>query len=134
MAQNAKYYGNVCGVPTGSPDDPIFSGEWFPDGQSCQGFTRRGLPSEMNLDRIVSPARQGREDGYLPSPPPSMETFVFDHIPTEEEVRDMRVKRAHEERMFMTKAENDDRRAQRSFRITVGNAVGSFTGPPDRVR
>jgi hypothetical protein len=134
MPQNAKYYGNVCGVPTGSPDDPIFSGEYFPDGQSAQGYTRRGLPSEMALDRVISPVRADREDGYLPSPPMKFEEIAFDHVPTEAEMRDRRMRRQREEREYLAEKENSDRRVQRSMRITTGNATGTFTGPPDRVR
>lgn len=106
MPQNAKYYGNVMGIPTGSPDDPAFTGEYFPDGQYAIGFMRRGLPSELELDRITSPVREGRESGYLPG---------FTEGGIEE-------------------YEAADRRRQRSMRITMGNATGSFTGPPDRVR
>lgn len=134
MPQNAKFYGNVCGVPTGSPDDPIFSGEWFPDGQSAQGYTRRGLPSEMALDRIISPVRKDREDGYLPTPPMRMDDFAFDHMPTEAELHDRRMRRQREEVEYLARKENEDRRAQRSFRITTGNVTGTFTGPPDRAK
>lgn len=106
MPMNSKFYGNVCGVPVGSPDDAEYTSEFFPDGQYAIGYMRRGLPSEMALDRIISPVRMNREGGYLPgSSERDIEGF-----------------------------EAGDRRAQRSHRITEGNAIGRFTGPPDRVR
>jgi hypothetical protein len=106
MPFTSKFYGNVMGIPVGSPDDDQFTGEYFPDGQSGQGYVRRGLPSEMALDRLISPRRANRENGYLPG--------VSE--------RDIEAYEA------------DDRRAQRSMRITVGNSTGRFSGPPDRVR
>ena len=106
MPRTQQFYGNVVGVPVGSPDDPVNIGEYFPDGQSCQGFVRRGLASEMALDRRISPKRLGREDGYI-------------HGNSEQEIYAM---------------EQEDRRKQRSFRLTLGNVLGTFTGPPDRVR
>ena len=104
MPMNQKFYGNVMGVPVGSPDDDIFTGEYFPDGQSCLGYMRKGLPSEMALDRITSPRLMGRESGYMP------------------------------DGAALAEGENENRRVRRSMRITTGNTTGSFTGPPDRVR
>lgn len=102
----SKYYGNVFGIPTGGPDDDPFTGEWFPDGGSAHGYIRRSLPSERFIDEIVLPARMNREDGYLPGAS-EKETQGF---------------------------ENTDRVMQRRMVIGIGNATGTFTGPPDRVK
>lgn len=132
MPRNAKFYGNVMGIEVGSPDDPQDIGEWFPDGRYAPGFVRRGLPSEMFLDRLISPIREGREDGYLPSPEPVVREW--DHMPSDEEIREARREGEQRQRDYLRECEDADRRKQRTFRISKGNALGSFTGPPDRVR
>lgn len=134
MPRNAKFYGNVMGIEVGSPDDPQDIGEWFPDGRYAPGFVRRGLPSEMFLDRLISPIREGREDGYLPSAPMAIREFAPDYVLTDADLREMRAEDAQRQRDYLRECEDADRRKQRSLRISKGNALGSFTGPPDRVR
>jgi hypothetical protein len=102
----SKYYGNVFGIPTGGPDDDPFTGEYFPSGDSAVGYIRRSLPSDLHLDRMVLHPRINRADGYLPGS-------------SEKEIQGF---------------ENTDRVMQRRFVIGIGNATGSFTGPPDRIK
>ena len=61
------FNGRMSDVTVGTPGDSQHDEQFFPDGQYCAGFTRRGLPSEVLLDRMTLPRLSGREDGYLPS-------------------------------------------------------------------
>jgi hypothetical protein len=128
--ENSKFYGNVMGIPVGSPDDDPHTVELFPDGDGCVGYMRRCLPSEMALGRMINPPRMDREDGYLPSPPPEMTLSSVSQVDVSAE-RYRRRRRVYD---HLLEKESEDRMRQRAFRITEGNATGSFTGPPDRVR
>lgn len=130
MPKTAKYHGNTLVGQVGSPDDDIFSSEFFPDGRSAPGYTRRSLPSEMALDRITTPIRDKREDGYLPSPP-MMDVPL---ITNDDEMQAWRRQVDVAEKKYLLECENADRARQRAMSITVGNVTGTFTGPPDRVR
>lgn len=106
MAMASKFFGNIAGMPVGSPDDKPWVDEYFPDGQYNRGFVRRGLPSEMALDQMINPPLQGRENGY------------FSQATGPE----------------IDAAAKENQKQRRAFRLTVGNTIGRFTGPPDRSR
>jgi hypothetical protein len=130
-----KFFGNVAGVPVGSPDDDPAIVESFPSGDYAIGYVRRSLPSELALDRTINPVRDKREDGFLPQPPYEPSPFAMRMTPpTSEELQAERTRQRLREYDYLTECEADDRRRQRGMRITIGNATGNFTGPPDRVR
>lgn len=129
MSNRGKYYGNVFGIPTGSPDDNPFTGEYFPSGDHAMGYIRRSLPSERFLDEMVLPCRENREDGYLPSPPP------LEFVPDESPERFAARLAAHEAKAhdYLLEKEGENRAKMRGMRISLGNPYGTLTGPPDRV-
>ena len=103
------------------------SEEYYPDGFYAPDYVRRGVPSEMNLDRMISPVRADRENGYLPG---EVRTDIPWNLPSHERKR-LEVKAQAEE---LNRKEAAHRMRARSLRITEGNVTGGFTGPPDRVR
>jgi hypothetical protein len=127
MPTEVPFEGNGSWHVTDENNDP-HSEEYYPDGFYEPDYVRRGVPSEMNLDRMISPPRMDRENGYLPGAVPLDLPWDLPH----HERRRLEIQAQTKELNEKEAAHRKQSRA--SGHITIGNATGRFTGPPDRSR